>query len=138
MHFRCATKSAAYRLSIAGRAVLALALAIGAMGAIFSGGRLRSMPFLNADAQIENSDVATGEADSTDAAELPKSNESTEANSRPDTRQSDYNGKARSKRVKSIMLSANRFVLESQLQSEQVGFDSEAAGFLIPGGLNSW
>ena len=137
MHFRCTAKSAAHRLSIAGRAVLALALAIGASGAIFSGGGLRFMPFFADDAQIENADVTTEKADSTDT-DLRKSNESTEANSRPDTRKSDYNGKARAKRVKGIMLSANRFILDRQLQSEQDDFDNAAAGFLIPGGLNSW
>ncbi|HKS41969.1 MAG TPA: hypothetical protein VJX74_15245 [Blastocatellia bacterium] len=132
MHFRCAAKSAAYHLSIAGRAVLALVLAIGASSVIFSGGGLRSIPFFADDAQIENSDAATDRADSVDTG-LQKSNESTDANSRPDPRKSDYNGKARLRRAKSIMLSANR-----QLQSEQDDFDNTAEGFLIPGGLNSW
>lgn len=138
MHFRCTTKSVAYRLSIAGRVLLALALAIGASGVVFSGGGLRFMPFFVDDAQIENAGAATGKADSTDAAKLPnlrKGNESTEANSRPDIRKPDYNGKARSKRIKVILLSANRFI---PVQSEQDGFDSEATRFLIPGGLNSW
>ena len=133
MYFRCTAKSASY-LSIISRAMLALALAIGASSAIFSGTK---MPFLNDDAQIENSDAATGRAGSTDT-DLRKSNESTDANTRPDTRKSDYNGKARPKRSKGIMLSANRFILERQLQSEQDSFDSAAAGFLIPGGLNLW
>ena len=137
MHFRCTAKAAAYHLSIAGRAVLALVLAIGASSAIFSGGGLRSMPFFAEDARIENSDAATDRADSTDTG-LQKSSESTDANSRPDTRKSDYNGKARSRRAKGIMLSANSFIFERQLQSEQDSFDSAATGFLVPGGLNSW
>ena len=132
MHFRCAAKSAANHLSIAGRAVLALVLAIGASSVIFSGGGLRSMPFFADDAQIENSDAVTDRAVSSDTG-LQKSNESTDANSRPDTRKSDYTGKARLRRAKSIMLPANR-----QLQSEQDDFDNTAEGFLIPGGLNSW
>ena len=136
MHFRCAAKSASYRLSIAGRAVLALALAIGASGAIFTGGGLRSMPFFD-DAQIENADVTPEKADSADM-DSQKSSKLKEAASQPGARKSDYNGKARSKRAKGIMLSANRFTIERQLQSEQDVFDSEAEGFWIPGGLNSW
>ena len=136
MHFRCTAKSASYRLSIAGRAVLALALAIGASGAIFTGGGLRSMPFFD-DAQIENADVTTEKADSADM-DSQKSNKLKEAAPQPGTRKSDYNGKARPKRSRGIMLSANRFILERQLQSEQDSFDSAAAGFLIPGGLNLW
>lgn len=141
MHFRCTAKSAAYRLSIAGRVLLALALAIGASGVVFSGAGLRFMPFFIDDAQTENADAATGKADSIDAAKLPKlqkGNGSIEANSRPETRKLDYTGKARSKRIKGILLSARGFILDKQLQSDQDGFDSEATGFLIPGGLNSW
>ncbi len=92
-------------MSIAGRAVLALVLAIGASGAILSGGGLLSMPFFADDAQIENADVTTEKADSIDM-DLQKSNKSKEANPQADTRKSDYNGKARSKRAKGIMLSA--------------------------------
>jgi hypothetical protein len=134
MYFRCAAKS----LSIAGRAVLALALAIGASGAMFSGGGLRFTPFFDDDAQIEDAAVdTTGRADST-GADLQKGNQSKGANTRPDARNSDHSGKARPKRAKGIMLSADRFILDSQLESEQDGFDSAAAGFLVPGGLNSW
>ena len=138
MQFRNATKSAAHHLSIAGRAVLALALAIGASGAIFSGailggGGLHSVPF----SKVENADAATSKADSTDL-DLQKSNEAIEFNSRYETRKSEYNGKARAKRIKGITLSANRFILERQQTSEQDGFDKAATGFPIPGGMNSW
>ncbi len=122
-----------YRLSIAGRAVLALALAIGASGAIFSAGRLQSVPFSNDDAQIENADVA----DTADAAKLPnlpKGSEITEAAFRPVLRKSDSNGRARSKRSRGILLPTS----ERNLQSEQGVFDDVSTGYLIPGGLNSW
>lgn len=132
MHFRYAAKS----LSIAGRAVLALALAIGATGAILSGGGLRLTPLFD-DAPIENPEVTTGHVDST-GVDLQQSNQSTGANTRPDARNSDHKGKVRPKRARGTMLSADRFILERQLQSEQDGFETAAAGFLIPGGLNSW
>jgi hypothetical protein len=133
MLFRCTTKSAMYHLSILSRVVLALALAIGASGAIFSGSRFQSVPFLNDDAHIENADAA----DSTDETKLPdlqKSSEITEANWRPVLRKSDSNGRARSKRGRGILLSTS----ERNQQSEQSVFDDVSTGFMIPGGLNSW
>ena len=144
MHFHCEAKSAANRLSIAVRAVLALALAIGASSAIFSsaifssaifsGSRLSYTPFLNDDAQIEKGGAATDSAD----ADLQKSDDATDANLRPEARKSDYSLRARPRRAKGIMLSSNRSILERQFESQQGGFDSAAAGFLITGGLNSW
>lgn len=120
-------------MGIAVRTVLALALAIGVSGAIFGGGWLQSAPFFTIGAQIEYADVATGEANSTDAS-LGKSNKATEANLRPDTRKLDYNGKTRSKRTRRVVISTNRFIIERGLSD----FDNAASGFLITGGLNSW
>lgn len=137
MHFRFTAKSAANQLSIAVRAALALALAIGVSGAIFGGGWLQSAPFFTTDAPIENADAPTGRADSTPV-DLQKSNQATEANLRPNIRKLDYNPKTRSKRARGVALSINRFILERQLQSEQDDFDNAATGFLIPGGPSSW
>jgi hypothetical protein len=105
MYFLHGTKSAAHYLGIVVRAALALALAIGASGAILSAGGLRPTPFLC----VEIADAATAEVDLTDPAMLLDEH-NTEANSQPDVRILDYIGEARSTGPEGVMLSISYFI----------------------------
>jgi hypothetical protein len=115
MRYRRATKSAVHKLGIVGRAALALALAIGASGAILS---IRPTPFFYADAQIEIA-AAVG-ADSTGSASLPDGNynsEAAKATSQRGARRLRRSGEPRSSRTKALMLSISRFITSQLLRS---------------------